>query len=103
MSFKPGDKVCCSYRLPTPHQWWSPSQVWVGTVEEPGTDKAAWNGHNSEAHYCDICRKVWVRYSWGVQHDSAASLFPSPQPEDFHVRSQEEAQALVDLAQHATA
>lgn len=74
-----GDKVICEYRLPTAHQFWV-APFWVGVVEDAGTDKADWNGHNSEEHYCVLVGSVKVRYlnagSLGefTQHDSLGSL-----------------------------
>lgn len=97
--FKPGDKVCCCYRLPTVRQWWSPPQVWVAVVLEPGDDPKEWNGHNSERQYCETTGKVKLQYSWGIMHDAADSLFLAPRDADFEVKSEEQAEWIVGLAQ----
>ncbi len=81
-----GDVVLCCYRLPTPWQHWI-HPVHVGVVQEPGDDPAAWNGHNSERHYCTTCGYLPVLYNGGEgstdapfrQHDAADSLFPAPE------------------------
>lgn len=76
-----GDLVIATYRLPTPHQHWL-HHVRVGRVVEPGTDPAAWNGHNSEADYCRDCGYTALEYAWeqGLtrMHDATGSLFPVP-------------------------
>src|SRR5262245_10441035 len=97
--FKPGDKLCCCYRLPTPKQWWNPPHVWVGTVLEPDDDPQAWNGYNSEREYCEATGKVKLQYSWGVIHDSEDSLFPAPHDADFDVNNEAEAEWVVQLAE----
>ncbi len=81
---KAGDLVLCSYRLPTPWQFWI-HPVHVGVIREPGDDPAAWNGHNSEQAYCEATARLPVEYlrpgkARGVlQHDAADSLFPVPE------------------------
>src|SRR5262245_42355721 len=85
--FTPGDRVCCCYRLPTPHQFWVAPKVWVAVVLEPDNDPAAWNGHNSEREYCERTAKVKLQYSWGIQHDAEDSLFPAPRDADFEIGS----------------
>jgi hypothetical protein len=78
---KVGDQVICTYRLPTPHQWWT-APLWVGVIEEAGTDATSWNGHNSEAYHCANFLYVKVRYlptshSAGfTQRDQLCSLLP---------------------------
>ena len=71
----PGTLVVCDYRMPTPWQPWL-HEIHVGTVEEPGDDPAAWNGHNSERVYCQDCGYTKVRYDWNVWHERATSLIP---------------------------
>jgi hypothetical protein len=58
---KVGDQVICTYRCPTPHQWWI-HPWWVGVIEEPSTDVASWNGTNSEAYWCANFLYIKVRY-----------------------------------------
>lgn len=73
--------MLCTYRLPTPWQHWLHA-VRVGRVVEPGTDPAAWNGHNSEADYCRDCGYTALEYPWERNptrmHDRTDSLFPVP-------------------------
>ena len=78
---KVGDQVICTYRCPTPHQWWL--HPWhVGVIEDVSDDAGSWNGHNSEAYYCANYLYVKVRYlghgtSAGfTQRDSLANLIP---------------------------
>jgi hypothetical protein len=78
---KVGDQVICTYRCPTPHQWWI--HPWhVGVIEEVSDDPASRNGHHSEAYYCANFLYVKVRYlghgaSAGfTQRDQLASLLP---------------------------
>jgi hypothetical protein len=101
--FKPGDKVCCCYRLPTVHQWWVAPKVWVATVLEPGNDPAAWNGHNSERDYCERTKKMKLLYSFGIMHDAEDALFPAPRDADFEVKSEAEADWIVGLAHQQAA
>jgi hypothetical protein len=97
-TLKPGTRVICSYRLPTPHQFWAHGPAWVGEVLEPGDDLAAWNGHNSERTYCQRTGHVPVRYSFGVLHDRADALMPIHAAGDFIMPASEfEAQSLADL------
>lgn len=76
---KVGDQVICTYRCPTPHQWWT-HPFHVGVIEEVADDAGSWNGHNSEAYYCANFLYVKVRYlghngSAGfTQRDSLANL-----------------------------
>ncbi len=76
-----GDQVVCTFRCPTPHQWWI--HPWhVGVIEEPSDDVASWNGHDSEAQYCANCLYVKVRYLRSAASvgftmlDSLANLLP---------------------------
>ena len=71
----PGTLVVCTYRLPLVNQPWI-HEVYIGVVEEPGTNPADWNKHNSEAYYCEVHNKARIRYEWGVAHDSRDSLLP---------------------------
>ena len=78
---KVGDQVICTYRCPTPHQWWI--HPWhVGVIEEAADGACDWNGKNSEAYYCANYQYVKVRYlghngSAGfTQRDSLANLLP---------------------------
>jgi hypothetical protein len=78
---KVGDQVICTYRCPTPHQWWI--HPWhVGVIEEVLDDASQWNGHNSEAYHCANYHYVKVRYlghngSAGfTQRDQLAYLLP---------------------------
>jgi hypothetical protein len=76
---KVGDQVLCSYRMPSPNQWWV-APMWVGVIEPVGTDKATWNGHCSEEDYCVQLTCVKVRYlganglAGHTQHDSLANI-----------------------------
>lgn len=96
--FNVGDKVLCSYRLPTAHQFWL-HEVHVGTVEAAGTDPKTWNGHNSEADYCASCKVLRINYGTFTQHDSVDSLVPAPQSAPFMLQTQDEAEALVAYVQ----
>lgn len=95
-----GSLVLCTYRLPAPHQHWL-HPVRVGRVVEPGTDPAAWNGHNSEADYCRNCGYTALEYAWEQGptrlHDSTDSLFPVPPgvTGEWMVKDQAEAEDLI--------
>jgi len=71
--FTPGTLVLCQYRLPPIIQPWI-HEFYVGTVEQPNTDRNSWNGTNSEQHYCEVTRTVKVRYVSGVQYEHADRL-----------------------------
>lgn len=91
-----GTTVICRYRVPTDVQPWV-SPILIGTIEEPGTDPAAWNGSNSEASYCTETQKARVRYGsgefshhprGGVVYDTVCDLYAvSP---DIHTLSERE-------------
>ena len=71
----PGTPVICTYRIPPRHNWdIYVGPLWVGVVEEPGTDPEQWNGRNSEAHYCEVCGSTRLLYPFGIMHDSTANL-----------------------------
>jgi hypothetical protein len=71
-----GQLVVCAYRMPSALQPWI-HPIYVGVVQEPGDDPAAWNGANTERAYCLGTGKVPVRYEgrW-LQHDAASALIP---------------------------
>lgn len=106
---KTGDVVLCCYRLPTPWQHWL-HPVHVGVVQEPGDDPKAWNGYNSERHYCERCGYLPVVYNAGEggigeafrQHDTADSLFPAPEGKAAAWMVKDEAEAW-DLEHRALA
>jgi hypothetical protein len=86
---KIGDTVICTNRLPSPLRPWE-HPIWIGVIEQPGTDPSRWNGRYSEAAYCVHSKKLKVRYRDPdnqaepfVQHDKVDSLI---------VLSEEEAQ-----------
>ena len=75
-----GDTVICVNRLPSPLKPWE-NPIWIGVIEEPGTDPSRWNGKYSEAAYCVHTRKLKVRYrnptdpaDAFTQHDKVDSL-----------------------------
>jgi hypothetical protein len=77
---KIGDLVICTSRLPSPLRPWE-HPIWIGVIEQPGTDPSRWNGKYSEAAYCVHTRKVKVRYRGPdssfepfIQHDKVESL-----------------------------
>jgi hypothetical protein len=72
--FEAGQLVVCTYRMPSVLQPWI-HPIYVGVVQEPGDDPAAWNGANTERAYCVCTATVPVRYEgrW-LQHDAANSL-----------------------------
>lgn len=77
---KVGDTVICTSRLPSPLRPWE-NPIWIGVIEEPGTDPSRWNGKYSEAAYCIHTKKRRVRYTNPdnpadsfVQHDKVESL-----------------------------
>jgi hypothetical protein len=72
--FEAGQLVVCTYRMPSVLQPWI-HPIYVGVVQEPGDDPAAWNGANTERAYCLRTATVPVRYEgrW-LQHDAANSL-----------------------------
>ncbi len=73
----PGTSVLCTYRLPPFHDWKRcVGQIHVGVVEEPGTDPTQWNRTNSEANYCEVCKRTKVRYVFGIMHDYTENLIP---------------------------
>jgi hypothetical protein len=75
-----GDTVICVNRLPSPLKPWE-NPIWIGVVEEPGTDPSRWSGRYSEAAFCKFSKRRRVRYrnpddanDTFVQHDKADSL-----------------------------
>lgn len=75
-----GDTVICTSRLPSPLRPWE-NPIWIGVIEEPGTDPSRWNGKYSEAAYCVHTKKLKVRYrnpedpaDAFTQHDKVDSL-----------------------------
>jgi hypothetical protein len=77
---KIGDVVICTNRLPSPLRPWE-HPIWIGVIEEPGSDPSRWNGKYSEAAYCVHTKKLKVRYhnpdnpsDSFAQHDKVASL-----------------------------
>lgn len=72
-SIEPGMIVLAEYRMPSSLQPWIHG-FHFGVVEAPGTDPREWNGHNSEAVYCETAGLVRVRYPFGVQHEPADAL-----------------------------
>src|SRR6266700_5779870 len=77
---KVGVTVICTNRLPSPLKPWE-HPIWIGVIEEPGSDPSRWNGRYSEAAYCVHTRKVKVRYTNPdlptdsfTQHDKVESL-----------------------------
>jgi hypothetical protein len=77
---KIGDVVICTNRLPSPLRPWE-HPIWIGVIEEPGSDPSRWNGKYSEAAYCVHTKKLKVRYRGPdssyepfIQHDKVASL-----------------------------
>lgn len=75
-----GDTVICTNRLPSPLRPWE-NPIWIGVIEEPGTDPSRWSGKYSEAAYCQFSKKRRVRYrnpddpnDTFVQHDKIDSL-----------------------------
>jgi hypothetical protein len=77
---KIGDTIICTNRLPSPLRPWE-NPIWIGVIEQPGTDPSRWNGKYSEAAYCVHTKKRKVRYrnpedpsDSFVQHDKVASL-----------------------------
>lgn len=77
MELLPGTLVICTYRIPVRPDWeiWT-GPLWVGEIEEPGTDPAQWNGDNSEAFYCEHCNRKRVRWPFGIRHDHTDNLIP---------------------------
>lgn len=77
---KVGDTVICTGRLPSPLKPWE-NPIWIGVIEEPGTDPSRWSGRYSEAAFCQFSKKRRVRYrnpddpnDTFVQHDKVDSL-----------------------------
>ena len=77
---KVGDTVICTGRLPSPLRPWE-NPIWIGVIEEPGTDPSRWSGRYSEAAFCQFSKKRRVRYrnpddpnDTFVQHDKVDSL-----------------------------
>jgi hypothetical protein len=75
-----GDTVICVSRLPSPLRPWE-NPIWMGVIEEPGTDPSRWSGKYSEAAFCQFSKKRRVRYrnpddptDTFVQHDKIDSL-----------------------------
>jgi hypothetical protein len=75
-----GDTVICTNRLPSPLRPWE-NPIWIGVIEEPGTDPSRWSGRYSEAAFCKFSKRRRVRYrnpddanDSFVQHDKADSL-----------------------------
>ena len=72
----PGTLIVCATRMPSINQPWLHG-IYIGIIEAPGTDALAWNGHNSEAHYCEVTNSARVSYDFGkVYHDSVCELMP---------------------------
>ncbi len=46
-----GDTVICTNRLPSPIRPWE-HPIWIGVIEQPGTDPSRWSGKYSEAAFC---------------------------------------------------
>src|SRR5215831_9455756 len=77
---KVGDLVICVTRLPSPLRPWE-NPIWIGEIEQPGTDPSRWSGKYSEAAFCQFSRKRRVRYhnpgdpsDTFTQHDKIDSL-----------------------------
>jgi len=77
---KVGDTVICVNRLPSPLKPWE-NPIWIGVIEEPGTDPSRWSGRYSEAAFCKFSKRRKVRYrnpddpnDAFTQHDKTDSL-----------------------------
>lgn len=71
----PGTLVVCATRMPSIDQPWI-HDIYVGVIEAPGTD-LSWNGHNTEAHYCEVTGRARVSYDFGaVDYDRVCDLMP---------------------------
>jgi hypothetical protein len=77
---KIGDTVICASRLPSPLRPWE-HPIWIGVIEEPGTDPSRWSGKHSEAAFCNFSKRRRVRYrnpddstDSFVQHDKIDAL-----------------------------
>jgi len=75
-----GDTVICTNRLPSPIRPWE-HPIWIGVIEEPGTDPSRWSGKYSEAAFCKFSKRRRVRYrnpddpnDTFTQHDKVDSL-----------------------------
>ncbi len=75
-----GDTVICTNRLPSPIRPWE-HPIWIGVIEQPGTDPSRWSGKYSEAAFCKFSKRRRVRYrnpddanDTFTQHDKVDSL-----------------------------
>jgi hypothetical protein len=77
--FTVGALVVCTHRMPSRWQPWL-HDIYVGRVELPGTNPAAWNGHNSELDYCISTGRIPVTYGSFRQHDPPGGSFRQHDP-----------------------
>ncbi len=68
---KIGDKVVCTYRVPSANQWWT-SPFWVGVIQDVSNDGD--DTKSSDARYCSVYQNVKVKYL-GTEHASHAAGF----------------------------